>query len=553
MPGKAVGRSAVDLPWFCPHTNSLVGLAEDPARLSRLAPADPGLFTFLCRFALAETSSPFTPPHERLVSSALPETAAAYLDATTLGWLDPESLRVQTVNAVAECSARIARSLAEQTQRAFPEAAETAARLAMLGWYAVLACDESAAAACLQDTDFDANPSATQESHWGLDHDAIARRLVGRWKLPTWLGSLVGCLNLPFEAAAHLGADVDLFAVVSLAVHAAQEQTTNLGLTHECEREKLLTHLGIAEESLVEYVLQAPVTYASGSSVDQNPHRVPLVANLLRAAGLARRRNGAALVVRLEERIDELHRSAASLAELAGNRLHDAKLVSLAEFAAGAGHEINNPLAVISGNAQRLLRTEQDDDRAESLRSVVRQAQRISGILRELMHFARPPKAELESVLVLNLANAVCNELMPLAEERGVRLELSNAAPDSRLYVDAKQLRSALTAVIRNGIEAATLGGWVRLECTRHEDSLHFAVEDSGPGLTRDVAAHAFDPFYSGRAAGRGRGLGLSTAWRLANQNGGEIHFEPTDGPTRFVFTFPLAAPQASIAERRSA
>ena len=553
MPGKAVGRSAVDLPWFCPNTNSLVGLAEDPARLSRLAPADPGLFTFLCRFALAETSSPFTPPHERLVSSALPETAAAYLDATTLGWLDPESLRVQTVNAVAECSARIARSLAEQTQRAFPEAAETAARLAMLGWYAVLACDESAAAACLQDTDFDANPSATQESHWGLDHDAIARRLVGRWKLPTWLGSLVGCLNLPFEAAAHLGADVDLFAVVSLAVHAAQEQTTNLGLTHECEREKLLTHLGIAEESLVEYVLQAPVTYASGSSVDQNPHRVPLVANLLRAAGLARRRNGAALVVRLEERIDELHRSAASLAELAGNRLHDAKLVSLAEFAAGAGHEINNPLAVISGNAQRLLRTEQDDDRAESLRSVVRQAQRISGILRELMHFARPPKAELDDALVLTVANAVCKELMPLAEERGVRLELANAAPDARLHADSRQVRSALTAVIRNGIEAATLGGWVRLECTRHEDSLHFAVEDSGPGLTRDVAAHAFDPFYSGRAAGRGRGLGLSTAWRLANQNGGDVNFEHTEGFTRFVLTFPLAAPQTPFAERRSA
>lgn len=110
-----------------------------------------------------------------------------------------------------------------------------------------------------------------------------------------------------------------------------------------------------------------------------------------------------------------------------------------------------------------------------------------------------------------------------------------------------------LTAVIRNGIEAATLGGWVRLECTRHEDSLHFAVEDSGPGLTRDVAAHAFDPFYSGRAAGRGRGLGLSTAWRLANQNGGDVQFEPTDGPTRFVLTFPLAAPQAPIAERRSA
>lgn len=176
---------------------------------------------------------------------------------------------------------------------------------------------------------------------------------MGRWKLPAWLGSLVGCLNLPFEAAAHLGADVDLFAVVSLALQAAQEQTTNLGLTHGSERERLLTHLGITWEQVSNLLTEVPTDKLETCRHDANPHRVPLVTNLLRAAGLARRRNGAALVVRLEERIDELHRSAASLAELAGNRLHDAKLVSLAEFAAGAGHEINNPLAVISGNAQR--------------------------------------------------------------------------------------------------------------------------------------------------------------------------------------------------------
>jgi len=70
-------------------------------------------------------------------------------------------------------------------------------------------------------------------------------------------------------------------------------------------------------------------------------------------------------------------------------------------------------------------------------------------------------------------------------------------------------------------------------------------VEDGGPGLSPEVAAHAFDPFYCGRPAGRGRGLGLPTAWRLARQNGGDLRHEPGDGPTRFVFTYPRSGEAA--------
>ena len=552
MPGKAVGRAAVDLPWLCPNTNSLVGLAETPAALPRLASADPSLFVFLVRFAMGETGSPFAPPPDRLVSATLPETAAAYLDATTLGWFDPTSRTVQTVNAVADRAAHFARHFAELTGRVFPEAAVTAARLAPLGWYAVMACDESEASACLHDPSFAENPSESQQAWWGLDHDAIARRLAARWKLPAWLASVIGCLNLPFEAAAHLGADADLFAIVSLAVNAAETQTANLGLTAGIERERILNHLGLTQTPVVD-APGSPTRGPESPGWDPNPHRVPLVSNLLRASAQSRRRGGAALVVRLEERIDELHNAAATLAELAGHRLRDSKLVALAEFAAGAGHEINNPLAVISGNAQRLLRTEQDDDRADSLRSVVRQTQRISGILRELMQFARPPKTVKAVFAVAELLNAVREDSLPLAEERGVRLESIRDSHDLWLNADAKQLQQALTAVVRNGIEATSEGGWVRLSCSATGGDLRLIVEDSGPGLTLEVAEHAFDPFYCARSAGRGRGLGLPTAWQLVRQNGGNLHFEPTpDGPTRFVVSIPLAATEA-MAELRSA
>jgi len=541
VPGKAVGRAAVELPWLCPNTDSLVRLAESPASLSDFASADPASFVFLVRFALGEAGSPFVHPNDKLHSATLPEIAAAYLAATSDGWLNPNSPMIRTVNAVSNRAAAAARELAERTGRVHPEAAETAARLAPLGWFAALAVDETAADSVL---------------NWELDADAIARRLAARWRLPEWLANIVGQLNQPLDAVATIGTDLDLFAIVGLAVRAAEDEIADLGLTARCDTARLASHL---EADMADWT--SPRVHPGGAEhlgssevgLDSNPHRVPLIANLLRAAGQSRRRNGASLVMRLEERIDDLHRAAEELADREGAKLQNAKIAALAEFAAGAGHEINNPLTAISGHAQRLLRTEQDDDRADSLRAIVRQSQRISGILRELMQFARPPKAEPETPLALTVASEVYRELLPLAEERGVRLELVNGAADSRLHADPRQVKAALAAVVRNGIEAAGAGGWVRLASARQIETIYFEVDDSGPGLSGRDADHAFDPFYSGRAAGRGRGLGLPTAWRLTHRNGGALrHVAEAEGPTRFVLSFPLAT-RDSRSERRSA
>jgi signal transduction histidine kinase len=69
---------------------------------------------------------------------------------------------------------------------------------------------------------------------------------------------------------------------------------------------------------------------------------------------------------------------------------------------------------------------------------------------------------------------------------------------------------------------------------------IELIVEDNGPGLSPREREHMFDPFFSGRQAGRGRGLGLPIAWRLARQMGGEVRFEDVpNGPTRFVLTLP--------------
>jgi signal transduction histidine kinase len=144
----------------------------------------------------------------------------------------------------------------------------------------------------------------------------------------------------------------------------------------------------------------------------------------------------------------------------------------------------------------------------------------------------------------------VAGSLGELAGQRQVRIEVQ--CPLERLQVrgDVEQLRQALSCLVRNAVEAAPPEGWVRLSiqpCPARRRA-EVAIEDSGPGPDPSQRPHLFDPFFSGRSAGRGRGLGLPIAWRLTRLQGGEVWLDacqPT--PTRFVLSLPWA-PENDVA-----
>lgn len=543
MSGKAAGRAAAALPWLCPNTDDLLRLAEAPATLARSCDADPALLSFLLRFTPFASALPtelFCPT--ALAVASLPETASVFLSSTRAGWVSPECEVARRCRTLTTAAMAFARKVAEHTRRACPRKAAAVAALAPLGWYAVAATDPGIAAEALHDPHVPPT-AAIQTEVWGLDQNAIARRLALRWRLPEWIGTAIGNLNLPLPAAKAVVADFDLFAVVQFAVLETEKRTRTLGITAEADRAAVMAALAL-DDAAVEtlWTAPAPETDARPSpALDPNPHNVPLVANLLKMAGESRRRNGAALVLKLEDRVDDLHRAVARTGTVADGTQLAAKLAALAELAAGAGHEINNPLAVISGVAQRLARTEPDPDRGKSLQSVISQAQRIAGIVRDLMQFARPPQPQPRRAGASELMTAVRDELTPFAVEKGVKLELGSMPGGAYVRCDVGQMKHALAAVVRNAIEAAGSDGKVRVACSdAHDEAIEFSVEDSGPGLSAAAAEHCFDPFYCGRSAGRGRGLGLPTAWQFVRQNGGDLRHEPNaSGPTRFVLSVP--------------
>jgi len=104
---------------------------------------------------------------------------------------------------------------------------------------------------------------------------------------------------------------------------------------------------------------------------------------------------------------------------------------------------------------------------------------------------------------------------------------------------------TALLALLRNAVEATPPDGWVSVHLVDAGDRQDVVIEDSGDGLHGLSAAqqeHIFDPFYSGRQAGRGRGLGLPTAWRLLHENSGDVRWDADAiGLTRFVLNLPRA------------
>ncbi len=226
--------------------------------------------------------------------------------------------------------------------------------------------------------------------------------------------------------------------------------------------------------------------------------------------------------------------------ELFAEELERAKLDAMKELAYGASHEINNPLANIALRAQTMLKREDDPEKRKMLEAMHRAAMRAHEMISDLMLFARPPALKKEPVRLVELASKVLDELKPLAEGRGIQLAILASSEDVTAQVDPLQMAVALRAVIENSLDAIDQAGptpeaqVALLVRSEGETKVAIEVRDNGPGVPEAIRPHVFDPFFSGREAGRGLGFGLSKCWRIVTEHGGTVRLEsePARGVT---------------------
>jgi signal transduction histidine kinase len=283
------------------------------------------------------------------------------------------------------------------------------------------------------------------------------------------------------------------------------------------------------------------VVYASDADeptrfADETEELRAFLASLGLALGRA---NAQAAAQRLSEDLAETNRR---LQQVQGALLRSRTLAMIAEMASGAGHELNGPLAVISGRAQMLTTRLEDPEVRRALQAISEKAHECSGIVSELMDFARPPAPQLAPLDLHQLLSSVRAEVL---QESGLpaarlRFEPPRETTPARVLGDVEQLATVFRELLRNACDAVSenVGTIVlRYQAALEDDAVEVSVEDNGCGMTPAILQRAFDPFYSHRSAGRGRGLGLPRAYRISEAHGGRVWLEshPGEGTTAHV------------------
>ena len=228
-------------------------------------------------------------------------------------------------------------------------------------------------------------------------------------------------------------------------------------------------------------------------------------------------------------------------------RLHHEKLAAIKQLAYGLSHEINNPLANISTRAEQLQRGETDPNRTATLQRIIDQVYRAHEMIADLMFYANPPKPEQQKCVPGELLTEVTGSFEEESERQSIQIQISLESSTERALTletaaDATMLKEAFRALIRNAIDAIGCQGSIVLTMEHDSEGVSISIADSGPGLSDHAQKHAFDPYFSGREAGRGLGLGLCRVYRIAKLHGGDVSL--SGGPSGCIATIWLPVSQ---------
>jgi signal transduction histidine kinase len=243
---------------------------------------------------------------------------------------------------------------------------------------------------------------------------------------------------------------------------------------------------------------------------------------------------------------DELRarvRSQLMLRSLALKLLETEKLAALGTLSAGLAHELRNPAnGIINavGPLKELLPPEcvpPGSPAAQLLDVIEHCSKQVAAMSRQLLGFKRDVAPNRQPVPIETLISRVCMTVSPSLE--GVELR-KNLGYRGVVHCAEPLMAQVLTNLVQNGAHAAGRGGWVEVRTGLEEQRVFVEVRDSGPGVPEELRERIFEPFFTTKPAGRGTGLGLSTARDIVLRHGGSLAVRSASGPTVFRVELPL-------------
>ncbi len=220
------------------------------------------------------------------------------------------------------------------------------------------------------------------------------------------------------------------------------------------------------------------------------------------------------------------------------------KLASIGQLASGIAHEINNPLSMILGYTQLLLRGEPPEtQRWEDLRIIEKHARNCKTIVGDLLSFARSSRTVKEPARLHGVLQEVFSVVRNHFEADGVVIEHRFDPGMPLLTLDVGKMKQVIMNLLMNAKQAIGKHGTIRVE-TRVERNLSRAVveiSDTGCGIDPEIMSRIFDPFFTTKGTGEGTGLGLSVSYGIIKDHGGDIVVDSEPGVgTTFRVLLPL-------------
>lgn len=226
----------------------------------------------------------------------------------------------------------------------------------------------------------------------------------------------------------------------------------------------------------------------------------------------------------------------------------EAKMAVLGEMAGGIAHEINTPLAIISGNAELVrVKIESAPDfssTVQQLNKIVDTTQRIARVIRGLLQFSRNAESDNPEIILISEIVSMTLDLCRTKLAHG-EVKLQNEIPtDLLVHVRSIEVSQILINLIGNAMDAVEhlSEKWILLKAEARGALVLLSVIDSGKGIDPTVAEKIMIPFFTTKEVGKGTGLGLSISKGLAEQNGGRLYLDKLSPNTRFVLEIPKAS-----------
>ncbi|MCD6552517.1 MAG: response regulator [Anaerolineae bacterium] len=218
------------------------------------------------------------------------------------------------------------------------------------------------------------------------------------------------------------------------------------------------------------------------------------------------------------------------------------KLASIGQLAAGVAHELNNPISVMLGFSQAILRKlPEDDPLRKPLATIEREGLRCKGIIQNLLDFARRSKPSLQPTNVNEVLEAACALIEHQISLDNVVVTKGYDPHLPQVLADANQLQQVFVNIIINARDAMPRGGTLRLITRSLGDEVHIIFSDTGIGIPPENIKRIFDPFFTTKEVGQGTGLGLSVSYGIVEQHGGTIEVKSEVGVgTTFIVKLPV-------------